>query len=121
MLATFWATYWQNLGEFFFKPSGHTDLQEDAGEHETSALAEMASKPPRQVQQRSLDDLLSLLRRHRSELAALGHSALPLASVKMAELPVINLAAAIGDDFAAKVIDQLHEDAVRSLLRINSA
>jgi hypothetical protein len=59
-----------------------------------------------------LEELFSLLRRHRAELAALGHSALPLFNLKTTELPLINLAVSFGDDFAPKLIELLHEDLV---------
>ena len=85
------------------KPSG-------SGENDKSA-----SEDDQLKHRQRLDELLSLLRRHRSELAALGHSALPLANVKLAELPIINLAVAMGEDFAAKTFEQLHDDAVRNL------
>ena len=62
---------------------------------------------------RRFEEVLLLLRRHRNELTSLGHSALPLFSVKMTELPVVNCALGFGDDLVVKVIGMLHDDAVR--------
>ena len=61
---------------------------------------------------RHLESLHLLLRRHCSELGALGHSALPLLCVKLSELPMINYSLRFGGEFAQKMLNLYQEDQV---------